>query len=130
MTPLERAWYQGAPWLALLQPLEVLYRGVVRRRRAAYRQGRREVWQPPVPLVVVGNLSVGGTGKSPLVAWLAEWLVAQGWRPGIVSRGYGGKAPGYPLLVDAETPVVHSGDRKSTRLNSSHMSESRMPSSA
>ncbi|WP_110690900.1 tetraacyldisaccharide 4'-kinase [Salinicola endophyticus] len=110
MTPLERAWYQGAPWLALLQPLEVLYRGVVRRRRAAYRQGRREVWQPPVPLVVVGNLSVGGTGKSPLVAWLAAWLVAQGWRPGIVSRGYGGKAPAYPLLVEPTTPVAHSGD--------------------
>ncbi|GHB08043.1 tetraacyldisaccharide 4'-kinase [Salinicola rhizosphaerae] len=110
MTPVERAWYHDARWLSLLAPLERLYRRVVRRRRLAYRSGRRAVWQPPVPLVVVGNLSVGGTGKSPLVAWLARDLVERGWRPGIVSRGYGGKARSYPLRVDADTPVAASGD--------------------
>lgn len=110
MTPIERAWYRDASWLALLSPLEALYRFVVARRRRAYRLGRREVWQPPVPLVVVGNLSVGGTGKSPLVAWLARRLRADGWRPGIVSRGYGGKAAVYPLAVVADTPVAQSGD--------------------
>ncbi|WP_110655939.1 tetraacyldisaccharide 4'-kinase [Salinicola halimionae] len=110
MTPIERAWYRGARWLTLLSPLEALYRHVVKRRREAYRSGRREVWQPPVPVVVVGNLSVGGTGKSPLVAWLVRWLEDNGWRPGIVSRGYGGKADTYPLSVSAETPVAQSGD--------------------
>lgn len=110
MTPIERAWYRGARWLSLLGPLEALYRRMVTRRREAYRSGRREVWQPPVPVVVVGNLSVGGTGKSPLVAWLVRWLEADGWRPGIVSRGYGGKAGAYPLSVSSETPVVQSGD--------------------
>ncbi|WP_342594383.1 tetraacyldisaccharide 4'-kinase [Salinicola lusitanus] len=110
MTPLERAWYRGSAWLVLLAPLEWLYRAIVARRREAYRTGRRTVWQPPVPVVVVGNLSVGGTGKSPLVAWLVRWLGDNGWRPGIVSRGYGGKAERYPLAVTAETPVAQSGD--------------------
>lgn len=110
MTPIERAWYRDASWLSLLAPLEALYRGAVKRRHRAFKEGRRDVWKTPVPLVVVGNLSLGGTGKSPLVAWLARWLEAQGWRPGIVSRGYGGKAPTYPLLVTARTPVEHSGD--------------------
>lgn len=110
MTPIERAWYRGSRWLTLLAPLEALYRQIVVRRQEAYREGRREVWQPPVPVVVVGNLSVGGTGKSPLVAWLVRWLTDNGWRPGIVSRGYGGKAPSYPLAVTSQTSVALSGD--------------------
>lgn len=110
MTPIERAWYRGARWLTWLAPLESLYRVVVERRRQAYRSGRREVWRAPVPIVVVGNLSVGGTGKSPLVAWLVRWLMDNGWRPGIISRGYGGKADSYPLEVTARTPVDQSGD--------------------
>lgn len=110
MTPIERAWYRGASWLALLAPLEALYRFVVARRRQAYRSGRRKVWQASVPVVVVGNLSVGGTGKSPLVAWLVRWLADNGWRPGIISRGYGGKAERYPLAVSAQTPVDQCGD--------------------
>jgi len=110
VTPIERAWYRGSRWLTLLAPLETLYRCIVERRREAYREGRRDVWQPPVPVVVVGNLSVGGTGKSPLVAWLARWLEDNGWRPGIVSRGYGGEAESYPLSVSASTPVAQSGD--------------------
>ena len=110
MTPIERAWYRGAGWLALLAPLEAVYRYIVKRRRQAYRSGRRDVWHPPVPVIVVGNLSVGGTGKSPLVAWLARRLEHEGWRPGIVSRGYGGKADSYPLSVSPSTPVGQSGD--------------------
>jgi tetraacyldisaccharide 4'-kinase len=110
VTPIERAWYRGSRWLTLLAPLEALYRQAVVRRREAYRDGRREIWQPSVPVVVVGNLSVGGTGKSPLVAWLVRWLTDNGWRPGIVSRGYGGKASSYPLAVTGQTPVAQSGD--------------------
>ncbi|WP_251976496.1 tetraacyldisaccharide 4'-kinase [Salinicola avicenniae] len=110
MTPIERAWYRDARWLTLLAPLEGLYRLLAGRRRQAYLEGRRTVWLPPVPVIVVGNLSVGGTGKSPLVAWLVRWLQMQGWQPGIVSRGYGGKAASYPLLVSPATPVAQSGD--------------------
>ena len=60
--------------------------------------------------MVVGNLSVGGSGKTPLVIWLARQLAAQGMRPGVVSRGYGGRASDFPLLVDAQTPASICGD--------------------
>ncbi|MFN2332044.1 MAG: tetraacyldisaccharide 4'-kinase [Halomonas sp.] len=102
--------YTGSPWLRLLSPLEGLYRVAVARRRVAYASGRREVWRAPVPVIVVGNLTLGGTGKSPLVAWLVRHLSAEGWRPGILSRGYGGKHDAYPLLIDDRTPVVQCGD--------------------
>jgi tetraacyldisaccharide 4'-kinase len=60
--------------------------------------------------VVVGNINVGGTGKTPLVAWLTEQLVAQGHKPGIVSRGYGGTSNSYPLLVNAQSDPREAGD--------------------
>jgi tetraacyldisaccharide 4'-kinase len=102
--------YGGAPWLALLRPLEGLYRAAVARRAAAYAEGRRAVWRAPVPVVVVGNLTLGGTGKSPLVAWLVRHLVERGHRPGILSRGYGGQSDAYPLWVDDRTPAAQCGD--------------------
>lgn len=110
MRRLERDWYRGAAWLSLLAPLEWLYRAVVSRRRREFQSGRRATWCAGVPVVVVGNVTLGGTGKSPLVARLAGDLAAAGWRPGIVSRGYGGKAERYPLSVTPDTPVAASGD--------------------
>lgn len=102
--------YRGAGWLRLLRPLEGLYRAAIRRRAAAYASGRRTVWHAPVPVIVVGNITLGGTGKSPLVAWLARYLAERGWRPGILSRGYGGRSRRYPLRVEPTTPVADSGD--------------------
>ncbi|MBB3183469.1 tetraacyldisaccharide 4'-kinase [Halomonas fontilapidosi] len=102
--------YRGDAWLAALRPLEALYRLAVRRHAAAFATGRRAVWEAPVPVVVVGNVTLGGTGKSPLVAWLARFLVERGWSPGILSRGYGGHSDHYPLLLDADTPVAVCGD--------------------
>ncbi|MDY7115773.1 tetraacyldisaccharide 4'-kinase [Halomonas sp. SSL-5] len=102
--------YRGDAWLTLLRPLEALYRWAVARRAAAYASGRRQAWSAPVPVIVVGNLTLGGTGKSPLVAWLVERLAAQGWRPGILSRGYGGKGADHPLLVEPATPAAACGD--------------------
>ncbi|MBB3191584.1 tetraacyldisaccharide 4'-kinase [Halomonas cerina] len=102
--------YRGAGWLGLLRPLEGLYRAALRRRAAAYASGRRAVWHVPVPVIVVGNITLGGTGKSPLVTWLARYLAARGWRPGILSRGYGGRSRHYPLLLEPATPVTESGD--------------------
>lgn len=114
MTTLAQRWlkgaYQGSRWLWPLKPLGALYQWGMARREQAYRNGKKQVWQAPVPVIVVGNITLGGTGKSPLVAWLASWLVAQGWSPGIVSRGYGGKAAHYPLLVTPDTEVAESGD--------------------
>lgn len=105
--------YGDAAWLKALRPLEAMYRWAIARRAAAYRDGRRQVWRVEVPVIVVGNVTLGGTGKSPLVAWLARFLSERGWRPGIVSRGYGGKAgqgAGYPLRVTTQTPIAESGD--------------------
>ncbi|MGM0537088.1 MAG: tetraacyldisaccharide 4'-kinase [Pseudomonadota bacterium] len=102
--------YRGDAWLIALRPLEALYRLAVRRRAAAFAAGRRVVWQSPVPVIVVGNITLGGTGKSPLVAWLARFLAERGWSPGILSRGYGGRSSRYPLLLDADTPVTTCGD--------------------
>ncbi|MFG6159744.1 tetraacyldisaccharide 4'-kinase [Halomonas sp. 1390] len=102
--------YRGDAWLCALRPLEALYRLAVRRRAAAYALGRKPVWQAPVPVIVVGNVTLGGTGKSPLVAWLARHLAERGWSPGILSRGYGGHSERYPLLLDAHTPVTACGD--------------------
>lgn len=102
--------YQGSRWLLPLKPLGAFYQWVMARREQAYRSGKKATWKAPVPVIVVGNITLGGTGKSPLVAWLASWLVAQGWSPGIVTRGYGGKSAYYPLFVTPSTKVADSGD--------------------
>lgn len=114
MSGLAERWlaaaYRGDAWLVALRPLEVLYRWAVARRAAAYAEGRKATWRAPVPVIVVGNLTLGGTGKSPLVAWLAGHLAERGLRPGILSRGYGGDSDAYPLLVDDATPASRCGD--------------------
>lgn len=107
---LLRAWYTKAPWLPLLRPLSALYRHLVVRRRQAYLSGERAQWQPPVPLIVVGNITVGGTGKTPMVVWLIEFLRARGYRVGVVSRGYGARPPRYPWQVSATDEPALCGD--------------------
>lgn len=77
---------------ALLLPLSWLYRLSVAIRRRAYRAGWLRSFRMPVPVVVIGNVSVGGTGKTPLAVWVVRFLRASGWTPGVVSRGYGGSA--------------------------------------
>lgn len=95
-------WYGRPGWLWLLWPLEGLFRLVVLLR------GRPSRGASP-PVIVVGNLSVGGSGKTPLVAWLARRLQARGVAVGIVSRGYGGSGP-FPCPVSADTPAAVAGD--------------------
>jgi len=70
-----------------------------------YRQKRL-----PTPVVVVGNISVGGTGKTPLIIAMVKWLQQRGYTPGVISRGYGGKAPVYPYLLTAQSTVTEAGD--------------------
>jgi len=99
---LESAWYgKGrAPWWSA--PLAALYGGVSCLRAAFYRHGWLRSERLPVPVVVIGNLSVGGTGKTPLTIAVVEALRRRGHHPGVVSRGYGGSETG-PVLLD-ETP--------------------------
>ncbi|MEH0885874.1 tetraacyldisaccharide 4'-kinase [Enterobacter sp. UNJFSC 003] len=96
-------------WLLLL-PLSWLYGLVSGAIRLLYHLGLKRAWRAPVPVVVVGNLTAGGNGKTPVVIWLVEELQKRGLRPGVVSRGYGGKAAKYPLLLTAETTTAEAGD--------------------
>jgi tetraacyldisaccharide 4'-kinase len=93
MNWLEKQWGQRNLWSALLLlPLSWLFGCIVALRRLAYRTALCRSQRLPVPVIVVGNISVGGTGKTPLVLWLVERLREHGYKPGIISRGYGGKA--------------------------------------
>ncbi|GAA4501236.1 tetraacyldisaccharide 4'-kinase [Pseudaeromonas paramecii] len=103
-------WFRPSPWRYLLWPLSVLFGAVSRLRRALYRAGLLSAYRSPLPVIVVGNLSVGGNGKTPVVIWLVERLQAAGYRPGVVSRGYGGQAARYPLLLTPTTSTAEAGD--------------------
>ena len=107
---LSGVWYGDGAGKALLLPLTGLFRTLVALRRGLYGRGILHSHRLPVPVVVVGNLSVGGTGKTPLVLWLGRTLRHLGLRAGIVSRGYGGKAKSWPQIVDADSDPVLVGD--------------------
>lgn len=94
-------WYGGRASGRWLQPLAWLYGGMLRLRRALYARGWCRRYRSKRPVVVVGNLSVGGTGKTPFVLWLAQQLAARGHQVGIASRGYGGAGgPARRLVAD------------------------------
>jgi tetraacyldisaccharide 4'-kinase len=106
---LPRLWYRRQIAVALypLIPLSWLFRLIVGLRRGVYRYGLIRSHRLSVPVIVVGNLTVGGSGKTPLVLWLVERLRERGWHPGIVSRGYGGAAEGVQSVTqDSSASVV------------------------
>lgn len=107
---LQEAWYKGHPLLALLSPLEALYRRVVRSKRRRFLAGEGTVYRAPVPVLVVGNITVGGTGKTPLILFLIEHCRQRGLRVGVVSRGYGATPPQLPWRVRADQSASHAGD--------------------
>ena len=88
MERLQHHWYRLSPLHLLLFPLSLVFRALAWLRRFLFRSGILASVKLPVPVVVVGNISVGGTGKTPLTLWLAQQLIENGWHPGIVSRGY------------------------------------------
>ena len=106
----EAIWYGGHPLSLVLLPLSWLYRVVVGLRRLAYRRGWLKSHRLSLPVIVAGNLTVGGTGKTPLVLWLTAFLRRQGHRPGILTRGYGGKGTQWPCLVTADSDPFDVGD--------------------
>ena len=107
---LHKQWQKRGIFAWLMYPLSVLYCVVMSLRRELYDSGLLTAHRVGRPVIVVGNLSVGGTGKTPLVIWLAEQLARNGIRPAVVSRGYGGRAAAFPLLVDYATPAAIAGD--------------------
>jgi tetraacyldisaccharide 4'-kinase len=98
-------WYERATAPGWLLPLSAMYGGLSALRRYAYARLRRPA---PLlrPVIVVGNLSVGGTGKTPLVCWLVEQLAERGLKPGVVTRGYGGSSRGTRLVKPTDDPQV------------------------
>ncbi|WP_127347851.1 tetraacyldisaccharide 4'-kinase [Pseudidiomarina mangrovi] len=107
----QRAWYAAKvrPILWLLLPLHSLFVLISSSRRWLYQQGWLRSYRAPVPLVIVGNINVGGSGKTPVTLAMVDYLQRQGWRPGIISRGYGGSGP-FPLLVDGACSAHACGD--------------------
>jgi tetraacyldisaccharide 4'-kinase len=103
---LNRIWYDRAapPWWLL--PLSFVYGGVVESRRYLYAKRLRKSTRMASPVVVVGNLSVGGTGKTPLVCWLVGRLTDLGFKPGVVTRGYGGSSRNVRLIDSSDDPNV------------------------
>ncbi len=109
MVSLEQHWYRITPLHLILFPVSLLFRLLVALRRALYRGRILPSHKLPVPVIVVGNISAGGTGKTPLTLALAQQLVGRGWHPLIVSRGYGGAAQ-QPMHVDANSNATQAGD--------------------
>ncbi|WP_392562772.1 tetraacyldisaccharide 4'-kinase [Orbus sturtevantii] len=107
---IKKIWSGESKLYWLLVPFSILYGLVVFIRKTLYRLGIFKSWQAPVPVIVVGNLSVGGNGKTPVVVYLVEQLLAKGYCIGVVSRGYGGKSASYPIIVTDKTPACIVGD--------------------
>jgi tetraacyldisaccharide 4'-kinase len=109
MHRLESYWYR-ITWLHLvLLPLSMVFLLLSAARRMLYRSGLLHAERLPVPVIVVGNITVGGSGKTPLTLWLAQQLLEEGWHPGIISRGYAGDATG-PQAVSHTSDPASVGD--------------------
>ncbi|MCC3701127.1 tetraacyldisaccharide 4'-kinase [Rouxiella badensis] len=107
---IARIWSGQSALYLLLLPLSWLYGLITLVLRFSYKKGWKKSWRAPVPVVIVGNLTAGGNGKTPVVIWLVEQLQQRGLRVGVVSRGYGGKAESYPLILDEGTSTAQAGD--------------------
>lgn len=104
----------------LLLPFSFLYGWIVKCRQLAYKLGLSKSYSVPVPVIIIGNLSVGGNGKTPLVIFLAEQLTKKDFKVGIISRGYGGKSKYYPFMVDETTKTDQAGDEPVLIFNRTH----------
>ncbi|MBC3767008.1 tetraacyldisaccharide 4'-kinase [Neptunicella marina] len=110
MSFLEKCWYNKNPVVWLLWPVTALFWLISTVRRISYQNGWRRTHRLSVPVIIVGNISVGGTGKTPLVIRLAQLLRQEGYHPGILSRGYGGKNIDYPHFVAESDSPANVGD--------------------
>ena len=114
MRLIEQVWFndhQAKYWLLpLLWPFSLLFCFISALRRAFYRIGIFKPIALDKPVIVVGNISVGGNGKTPMVLWLINHYQQLGLKVGVISRGYGGKAEAYPLLLDENTSTAQAGD--------------------
>ncbi|NVJ51499.1 MAG: tetraacyldisaccharide 4'-kinase [Gammaproteobacteria bacterium] len=115
----EHFWYRRSFWRFLLWPLHLLLYVLVFARRLAYRLKIFSSYKSALPVIVVGNISVGGTGKTPFILWLADYFQQQGLTVAIVSRGYGAHSDQYPLIVTEQTLASECGDEPKLLANAS-----------
>lgn len=107
---LSEAWYSNAYWPIVLAPFAWIYGLLSARRRRSYEQGKKTVSRASVPVIVVGNITAGGTGKTPTVIWMVEQLERRGFSPGVAMRGYRGSASRAGALVQAYGDAKVYGD--------------------
>jgi tetraacyldisaccharide 4'-kinase len=107
---LENMWYNDLIIGTWLMPLGFLFSDIARFRRFLYRIGVLKTHVLPVPVIIVGNITVGGTGKTPLTIWLAQLLREAGYKAGVISRGYGGDQHSAPQWVDSNSTAAQVGD--------------------
>mgnify|MGYP006080177597 CR=1 FL=1 len=106
-----KAWYEGRWWLWLLLPVLLPLSWLFSALAASRRQTLSTQAKPlSVPVIVVGNIAIGGTGKTPLLISMVKHLQQKGYKPGVISRGYGAEAPHYPYSVTPQSPAEHGGD--------------------
>jgi tetraacyldisaccharide 4'-kinase len=114
MRLIEKVWFNNHPakWLLvpILLPLSALFWLISTLRRISFNVGLSKSCQLSKPVIVVGNIGVGGNGKTPVVLYLVELTRLLGLTPGVISRGYGGKAPHYPYLLDENSTSLEAGD--------------------
>lgn len=106
---IQDAWNNQAKWLIVLRPLSWIYRAGFLLNKKLYQMGIKSSYQAPIPVMVIGNITVGGSGKTPLLIQLVNYLHSQNVRVGVISRGYGGKGP-FPAYVDLESVPEIVGD--------------------
>ncbi|RZF54775.1 tetraacyldisaccharide 4'-kinase [Acinetobacter halotolerans] len=106
---IQDAWNEQASWLIVLRPLAWLYRFGFCLNQSLYEVGVKKVYHAPIPVMVIGNITVGGSGKTPLLIELVKYLQQQGVRVGVISRGYGGQGP-FPAKVEQLSEPSIVGD--------------------
>lgn len=127
-TTVTRAWQRQAVWLWLLLPISWLYGLITKIRRYAYKTGVLSSYRTPVPVMVIGNISVGGSGKTPLIIALVNYLQDQGINVGVISRGYGGDTSQMPALVSATSLPSVVGDEPCLIVNTTGVAMAVSPS--
>ena len=109
-TTVTRAWERQALWLWFLLPVSWLYGLLITLRQSLYKTGLLSSYRAPIPVMVIGNITVGGSGKTPLIISLVEYLQRRGVGVGVISRGYGGDSAQMPALVTKESMPSTVGD--------------------
>ncbi len=107
---LVEAWYGASRWPYALAPVTLVYRMLVGLRRTLYGLGVFRSTRLPLPVVVIGNIAVGGTGKTPLALWLAERLAAAGHKPGVVCKSYAAQADSPSQVTASDAPDVRGDE--------------------